>query len=111
MATQVDDFLEHFGVLGMKWGVRKDPATEHIRNQRYGVVQNRQALSEKQLDSYIRRLEKERRVKDLTEDQLNPGKRIAKDIAAQSGGAVVTAVVGTAAAFGVSMLLKKFFGR
>ena len=37
---EVDDFLEHYGVAGMKWGVRKSKAEA-------GISRSRQALIEK----------------------------------------------------------------
>jgi preprotein translocase subunit SecF len=84
----VDDFLTHFGVKGMKWGVRKSrtvtvsqkgkklktsggagrPAHEDAIRARtigqIGKASGLQALSNKELNDYANRLNLEQRVKD-----------------------------------------------
>lgn len=48
MSTQeVDDFIEHFGVLGMKWGVRNDKSHKSIRTANAEARTARRAASGK----------------------------------------------------------------
>lgn len=36
--TEVDDFLEHFGVKGMKWGVRKSKSVTGMSRRRAALI-------------------------------------------------------------------------
>lgn len=63
-----DQFLKHYGILGMKWGFRKrkvkKAATSSSQNQN-GTTQRR--MSNKELSARIKRLELEQRYAKLTE--------------------------------------------
>lgn len=41
MSTEVDDFLAHYGVLGMHWGVRKGSLSSRARSASIDSVQRR----------------------------------------------------------------------
>ena len=108
-----NDVLIHYGVLGMKWGVRKDGGSRGSnsnsnRNARKAakskvltIKKNRSTLSDKQLDKQLDRLKKEKQLKDLTEEEYEPVKKFVKDVMSKSGKkiavAAVTAAVPTAA--------------
>ncbi len=167
------DYLAHYGVPGMKWGVRKDrrasgsgskkrsttkgqtkvsPVTgmtytvkstnpnpkkyevwdetatrkeniewnkEHnggpadarkakrqaeqrqireVKKQRKEDARKRTLLSDKELDAKIERLSKEKRLKELTDSEVSPGKKFVKDITGTTGRKIAVAALTTATA-------------
>lgn len=95
--------LEHYGVLGMKWGVRRTPEQlghkrvarhtgkrkptkqERVRSDRIKAYENRRTISDEELKSRIQRLELEKRFRDLSEEDLHRGRKMAKDILITAG--------------------------
>lgn len=98
------DYLEHYGVLGMHWGVRKDgkpqgfqygkrnkknkESREEARSNRSLIrerdrqSQNRRRLSDEELDRSIARLKKEKELRTLTNEANHPTRtRIQSDLA------------------------------
>ncbi|ASM62287.1 hypothetical protein SEA_NIGHTMARE_11 [Arthrobacter phage Nightmare] len=53
MSTEVDNYLEHYGVKGMKWGKRQKH-TEKRREYRARVRQERQAFQQKHLGNVLK---------------------------------------------------------
>ena len=107
------EYIEHHGVKGQKWGIRNS----RIRNARDHHSAKKAAnaareahiknLSDEEINKYIRRLELEKKYKDLSSPQKTAGKKYAHELAQNSGKAVVGTVVSTTAAFAIKRALSK----
>ena len=106
--------LTHYGVKGMKWGVRRSEAqlarargkkipTEEDRRktEMRRDVKNRRTMSTTDLKNKIERLKMQKQLKDLTEEDLSPGKSFAKKVLSASGQKVVTSIVTGATLYAV----------
>lgn len=110
----------HYGVKGMKWGVRRTPeqlaqnrARKDARKQevrrRKEVRRDRRVLSNEELQREVDRLNLERRYRDLSSADLNPGRSAVNRFLQSTGGRVATsAAVGTLAYLGYSMISGTF---
>ena len=74
--SDTDDFLEHYGIPGMRWGVRKSTSSgssgtakkrrssdQVKKDDRKAAMTKRRTLSDKELDSRISRLERKENLK------------------------------------------------
>lgn len=124
MTDKANEFLEHYGVKGMKWGVRrtdaqlarsakKDPNTPEgaVRAKRKSAVSNRRTISDKDLDALVDRLKKEKQLKDLVDEDVAPGKKFAKNIINDSGNKILKGVVISAAVIGLKQVTKATLGK
>ena len=81
----MNDYLEHYGVKGMKWGVRKNrvKTANPIDRRRAGGklsvaarprpwAPRARSLSDKELKSRVNRLEMEKKYRDLTRVDYQP---------------------------------------
>jgi hypothetical protein len=119
----VDDFLLHFGVKGMKWGVRhrggvatgtpraKHPASEDSAHA--AALSSRvkkggtSALSNKELGDLVKRMNLEKQFKDLDQKNVSAGEKIVKDVLTQVGKQQASSLVAKAAGAGTEYLTKK----
>lgn len=115
--ADVDNFLEHYGVKGMKWGVvRSTPLRgtrtnkeNKIRAVRKDARRRRQTLSDKNLDQLVKRLEQEKKLKSLLDADLSPGRTVAKNILGSAGGKIAGTVIAGAGVFAVKAALDGTF--
>jgi hypothetical protein len=105
-------YLEHYGKKGMKWGVRKSRTRREMAviNSRKNIRKNRKFISDKDLDQYITRLQNEKKLKDLLDDDLAPGKTASKRILGESGQKVAKTLVAGGALLAVKVAVNKKFG-
>lgn len=111
--------LFHWGVKGMKWGVRryqnKDgsltprgrkrqkelSADEKERAARKNDLKNRRTLSDADLKKKIERLKMEKEFKNLTNEDINSGKTFVNEVMSSAGKKVLTIAAAGAMAYGV----------
>ena len=122
--NDADSYLAHYGVLGMKWGVRKDGKPRGFQygkaakksyskiKQRYNTKskrvqanRNRSQLSEKDLDRRIKRLRKEKELRELTESEVTPGKKYVKKFIRDNGTKILSGI-----AFGTGVAIASKYG-
>lgn len=111
-----EEFLDHHGVKGQKWGVRKR-RNESARAKAFGGGSKTRfkdakvkTLSEDEINKRIKRLELEKKYSELNKSQVKAGKDYASGILSNSGKAAAGAAVGTGVSFLVGRALKKRFG-
>jgi hypothetical protein len=115
--SDITDPLKHFGIKGMRWGVRKESSTSSVtvrdrrkklrtsggkgvpahpdalRAKRLGQIAKKsgtKALSNEELQTYAQRLQLEQNVKRLTDSEKNPGKKFVTGILSRSGSSLVS---------------------
>lgn len=111
--------LYHWGVKGMKWGVRryqnKDgsltprgkkrqkelSADEKERASRKNDLKNRRTMSDAELKKKIERLKLEKEFKNLTNEDINSGKTFVNEVMSSAGKKVLTIAAAGAMAYAV----------
>lgn len=108
MTDTMDTFLAHYGIKGMKWGVRRDRGSRPISkreqkeiNRRADAQKRRRVLSDKDLDSLVKRLDQEKKLKTLVDDDIRPGKTATQKLLGNVGTKVIGAVVTGLVAYSV----------
>jgi len=118
--TQQKEEIKHYGIPGMKWGVRKArefgrARRDHFKRsvkQKYGVdldnprrpssdhtvsrglkKKKLKELSNEELKTLTTRLQLERNYKDLTKRQTSAGERFVGDVLKESGKQIATKYV------------------
>ena len=100
--------LTHYGVKGMKWGVRKDRQTSETSKRR-AARRYRRYLSDGDLDKMVQRLEKEKKLKDLVDEDTYPGKKFVKALTSDVTKRALGTVASGAIVYGVKVALTKEF--
>lgn len=115
--------LQHSGVPGMKWGVRryqnKDGTltAEGKRRKKHTESQerkksdsrNRGGLTTVELERKIKRLQLEKQLRELTDSEVSPGRAYANAILKDIGKRVITTAFTGAALYGVKAAVSKSF--
>lgn len=102
-----EDFLAHYGVKGMKWGVRRGKSNG---GRRKGEKVNPKALSDAELKQRVDRLRLEDQFLNLQKStSTTEGKKFADELLKQSGKIATSAVIGGVASFTVQRYLKSKF--
>lgn len=81
---QVKEFLEHVGVKGMKWGVRRNSSSKLTSNSKNKAPSPTKKLSNDQLRQAVDRMRLEQQFKQLSQSankkKANAGKKFASDL-------------------------------
>ena len=101
-----NNYLIHYGVLGMKWGVRRTPEQlararrrsmtdeSHKDYKKAHTRKSVKSMSDAELRNRLNRLQMERQYSRLSESSVNKGKEYAKKVF--KAGTTVAAVTSTA---------------
>lgn len=119
--------LYHHGIKGMRWGVRRfqNPdgtltaagkrreqansdraARKEAKKQREWNAKNSAQLSDKELTEQIIRLQREKQLKDLTNQSVSPGKKRVKEFLARNGELILATAISAGVTARVNQTLK-----
>lgn len=112
--------IRHHGIKGMKWGIRRSEAQlarergsgksdKVVKEQRKQVSAARRHLSDGDLRKAVERLQMEKKLKDLTNEDVSRGKTIASNILGQIGKSTITAVGTAVATYAVKAAMEQHF--
>jgi hypothetical protein len=91
-----EEFLAHFGVRGMRWGVRRERSAASAESVRARTLEDQirrsgsQSLSNKDLQDLVTRLNLEKQYGQLNQKQVSAGRKIAQDILRDSAKQIAT---------------------
>jgi hypothetical protein len=85
---EIDAYLEHYGVKGQQWGVRRSASQLYGAGSSKGVTRFKEKpkhLTDQELQARIKRIETEKKYRDLNKRTVSTGEKIAVEIMTHSG--------------------------
>lgn len=105
MSEQIQNsaVLQHHGILGQRWGVRRTEtqlargskgSSSSKRVSAKEVEKNKvKSMSDAELRQRINRIQMEKQYEDLTSNEISAGRKFVNEVLGQSGKKVATAVI------------------
>ena len=106
-----EEMLQHYGILGMKWGVRRTPAQLTRANGRAGKTESSdeiKKMSDSELRSKINRLQM---YKQLTSSEISVGRKFVQDVLTNAAKQTATNYVSKYMTKGIDAAIKKATGK
>lgn len=104
----LSEFVAHYGIKGMRWGVRKKSSSSTSERTRYSKSPKK--LSDEELAKRIKRMETEKRYNQLNRPDTNKGKEIAAEILQSVGSRVAKTVLTGGSLLAIKLALESQFG-
>ena len=109
-----EEMLQHYGILGMKWGVRRTPAQLTRANGGAGKTESSdeiKKMSDSELRSKINRLQMEKQYKQLTSSEISVGRKFVQDVLTNAAKQTATNYVSKYMTKGIDAAIKKATGK
>ena len=107
-----DDSLSHYGVPGLRWGKRKGSSgisrkEQASRDRRIDFAQRRRTISDRDLDGLVKRLEQEKKLRNLVDEDLSPGRTFVSKTIKSAGNKIAPAIAAGTAMYVVRGVITK----
>lgn len=101
--------LKHYGVIGQKWGIRKEYSDNSaIRKSRAKMLRTKRLMSDDDLAKTVKRLEMEKKLTKLVAEDVVPGRAL---VANQMGKFMGTALGAAAGVAGAAIVKRAIEGK
>lgn len=108
MENNIEEFLMHFGIPGMRWGVRRKRNTSADNDSARSIQKKHiSEMSNDELKKLTTRLQLERQYKDLNPSTIAAGRKLVANITADIGKQLVKNYTTKAATVGIDAVLRK----
>lgn len=99
--------LKHYGVIGQKWGIRKEfEANKSIRKSRAKMLRTKRLMSDDELAKTVKRLEMEKKLSQLVAEDVVPARAMVGNQLSKFMSTALGAAAGAAGAAIVKEILK-----
>lgn len=104
--------LQHYGIFGMKWGVRRTPKQlARASGKKSSSDDEVKKMSDSELRSKINRLQMEKQYKQLTRSEISVGRRFVQDVLTNAAKQTATNYVSKYMTKGIDATIKKVMSK